>query len=140
MELKIKKIDPGAKLPQRAHLHDAGIDIFSLERMIVSPGKRVAIRTGISIEIPEGYAGLVWDKRGIAIKEGLTTIGGVIDSTYRGELLIGIVNIGTTEYVFEKGHKVAQLLIQKIELVDIIEAESLSDTARGESGFGSTGK
>ena len=140
MELKIKKIDPGAKLPQRAHLHDAGIDIFSLERMIVSPGKRVAIRTGISIEIPEGYAGLVWDKSGIAIKEGLTTIGGVIDSTYRGELLIGIVNIGTTEYVFDKGHKVAHLLIQKIELVDIIEAESLSDTARGESGFGSTGK
>jgi dUTP pyrophosphatase len=140
LELKIKKIDPGAKLPQRAHPHDAGIDIFSLDRTVVSPGKRVAIRTGISIEIPEGYAGLVWDKSGIAIKEGLTTIGGVIDATYRGELLIGMVNIGTTEYVFEKGHKVAQLLIQKIELVDIREVDDLSDTVRGEKGFGSTGK
>ncbi len=140
MDLKIKKIDSSAKLPQRAHSYDAGIDIFSLERTVVSPGKRVAIRTGISLEIPEGYVGLVWDKSGIAITEGLKTLGGVIDSAYRGELLIGMVNLGSTEYVFEKGHKVAQLLIQKIELMDITEVESLSGTTRGAKGFGSSGK
>jgi len=85
LELKIKKIDPVAKLPFRAYPYDAGIDIFSLERTVIEPGKRMTIRTGISIEIPEGCVGLVWDKSSIAIKEGIKTMGGVIDSTYRGE-------------------------------------------------------
>jgi len=140
LELKIKKIDSAAKLPLRAHSYDAGIDIFSLDRIVVEPGKRVSIRTGISIEIPEGYVGLVWDKSGIAIKEGLKTIGGVIDSAYRGEVLIGMVNIGINNYVFEKGHKVAQLLIQKVEFPEIIEVSELSNSSRGDKGFGSTGK
>lgn len=102
--------------------------------------ERFAVRTGISLEIPEGYVGLIWDKSGIAIKEGIKTLGGVIDAGYRGEILIGVINLGNKDYVFDVGHKVAQILIQKIENFEIIESQELSDTSRGQSGFGSTGK
>jgi dUTP pyrophosphatase len=140
MLLKVKKLDLSARLPLRAHPGDAGVDLYALERTIVGPGQRTAVKTGISVEIPEGYVGLVWDKSGLAIKNGLKTLGGVIDAGYRGEILIGMINLGTTEYIFEAGHKVAQLLIQKIELCDVKEVKELPDTIRGEAGFGSTGK
>ncbi len=140
MKLNIKKIHPSAKLPLRAHDHDAGMDLFSLEKVILKPMERFVVRTGISLEIPEGYVGLIWDKSGIAIKEGIKTLGGVIDAGYRGEILIGVINLSNKDYVFDVGHKVAQILIQRIENFEIIESQELSDTVRGQGGFGSTGK
>lgn len=140
MKLHIKKLHPSAKLPLRAHDHDAGMDLFSLEKVTLKPMERIAVRTGVSLEIPSGYVGLIWDKSGIAIKEGIKTLGGVIDAGYRGEILIGVINLSNQEYTFEPGHKVAQILIQKIENFEIIESQELSDTSRGQSGFGSTGK
>ena len=100
----------------------------------------MAVRTGIAAQIPEGYVGLVWDKSGIAIKEGIKTLGGVIDSGYRGEILVGMINLGDKDYVFETGHKLAQLLIQKVEHIEVVEVRELSETPRGKGGFGSTGK
>lgn len=140
MQIKIKKLHADAKLPTYAHPGDAGMDFFALENTTVKLGEHVAIKTGISIEIPEGYAGLFWDKSGLAIKQGIKLLGGVIDAGYRGEIQIGIVNLGKTEYAFETGHKVAQMLIQKIESPEIIQVQELSQSSRGVKGFGSTGK
>ena len=140
MKIKVKKLDKSAKLPSYVHPGDAGLDFFSLKEVSLKPGARGSISTGVSIEIPEGYVGLFWDKSGISIHEGLKTLGGVIDSGYRGEVMIGIINLSDKEYVFEAGHKVAQMLIQKIEQVEVEENEGLSETRRGKGGFGSTGR
>jgi dUTP pyrophosphatase len=140
MQLKVKKVDEGAKLPEYAHEHDAGMDFFALEEVRVGPGEIARIRSGVAIEIPEGFVGLCWDKSGLAMKNGIKVLAGVIDAGFRGELVMGVINLGKEEYVFEKGHKVLQMLIQPVEILDIIEVEELSDTSRGEDGFGSTGK
>ncbi len=140
MQLKIKKIHPEAKLPIYAHPYDAGMDLFALEETKLKPSEITKVRTGIAAEIPEGYVGLCWDKSGLATKYGITVLAGVIDSGYRGEILIAVVNLSKEEYIFEKGHKVTQMLIQPVQSMEIIESEELSDTSRGEGGFGSTGK
>lgn len=140
MKVKIKKLNLDAKLPSYAHPGDAGMDVFAVEATELTPGEIKAVKTGISMEIPDGYAGLIWDKSGIAIKEGLKVMGGVIDSGYRGEIMVGMCNLGKKPYRFEPGHKIAQMLIQKIECPEIDETSELGDTSRGGGGFGSTGK
>ena len=128
-------------LPSYAYEGDAAFDLYSREDMTVAPGARVAVPTGIALAIPEGYVGLVWDKSGLAIKQGLKTLGGVIDSGYRGEIMVGIFNTGAETYVFKKGEKVAQMIIQEKEVVHIEEVDELdNDTHRGDKGFGSSGK
>ena len=92
------------------------------------------------MEIPEGYVGLMWDKSGLSTNHRIKSLGGVIDSGYRGESLLAAINLGDTAYTVEKGHKVAQMLIQKIETVLVLDVEELSGTSRGVGGFGSTGK
>jgi len=133
-------MDPEAVLPKYAHSFDAGMDIFALENVTINPGQSVGIKTGLSFEVPEGYVGLVWDKSGLSIKHGLKILGGVLDSGYRGELIVGMINLGKEPYVFEKGHKLTQLLIQPIVITEIKEVEDLSETERGQGGLGSTGK
>lgn len=140
MQIKIKKISFDAVLPSYAHVGDAGLDMYSNENVLIQPGESIKVKTGISAEIPEGFVGLIWDKSGISINHNIKTLGGVIDSGYRGEIMIGVINLGKDIYTFQKGHKVAQMLIQKIEIVDIVEVDELTDTFRGENGFGSTGK
>jgi len=140
MKLKVLKLDPRAKLPAYAHVGDAGLDFFALEKTIIEPGEYLAVKTGVSVEIPQGYVGLFWDKSGLSIKHGLKLLGGVIDAGYRGEILIGIINLSKTEYILEAGHKVAQMLIQKVEFMEIAEVQELADSSRGDKGFGSTGK
>ncbi len=139
IKLKIKKLKD-VNLPKYEHRGDAGLDLFAAETVVIGVGQKIAVPTGIAMEIPEGYVGLVWDKSGLAIKQGLKTLGGVIDSGYRGEVMVGIINLGTTDYTIEKNHKVAQMLIQKKEWVDVVEVSELSDSERGVGGFGSTGK
>lgn len=140
MELKIAKLHPDAIMPAYAHDTDAGMDLFCAEAITIAPQQRVQVSTGIAMEIPDGYVGLIWDKSGISHKHGIKTVGGVIDAGYRGEIKIGVVNMSDQSYTFEVGHKVAQLLIQKIEQPIIIEVNQLSESARGDNGFGSTGK
>lgn len=140
MKIKFKKLHPDAKIPSYAHPGDAGMDFYALERTVLKPGERTAVKTGISSEFPERYVGLFWDKSGIGIKEGIKTLGGVLDAGYRGEIMIGMVNLSEEEYVFEAGHKVAQLLIQEIERAEIVVATELNDSSRGKGIFGSTGK
>ena len=116
------------------------MDMYASEDVHIRKGERGKVSTGIAMEIPDGYVGLVWDKSGLSINYGLKTLGGVIDAGYRGEIIIGIANLSSEDYTIEKGHKVAQLLIQKIEAPVIEETKELSDSHRGEKGLGSTGK
>ena len=140
MILKVKKLSPDAILPSYSHAGDAGMNMYSNETMTIQPGEAVKVKSGIAMEIPEGYVGLMWDRSGLSTTHKIKSLGGVIDSSYRGESLYGIINLGTEPYTIEKGHKVVQMLIQKVETVEIVEVESLSDTSRGAGGFGSTGK
>lgn len=127
-------------MPKYALPGDAAFDLLASESITFKPGERVQVKTGLKMEIPEGYVGFIWDKSGLSHKGGLKTLGGVIDSSYRGEVMVGMINLSDAPYAFEKGNKVAQMCIQKKEEVTIVEAETLSETTRGEGGFGSTGK
>ena len=139
MKIYIQKIDPDAKIPTLAYQGDAGIDLFSVEDIEIPPMKNLAIRTGIKIAIPEGYAGFVWDKSGLALNYQLKTMAGVIDSGYRGEVKVVVFNLGDKPYKVSKGSKIAQLVIMPIIQYEIEEKEELEDTHRGEKGFGSSG-
>ena len=140
MDFKIKKLREDAKIPTHGHPGDAGIDFYSIEEIIFMPGKQMRLSTGIAVEIPEGYVGLIWDKSSLSFNKGLKIMGGVIDSGYRGEIYMSLLNTSDKEVVLEKGQKVAQIVIQKFEHCDILEVEELSrDTVRGEGREGSTG-
>lgn len=139
MEIKIKLLSPTATLPTYAHDTDAGMDISADEIRTIEPRNRALIKTGISVAIPEGYVGLVWDKSGIATKAGVTTLAGVIDSGYRGEVQIALLNTADQPYTITAGQKIAQLLIQPIDHATIVETETLPEADRGANGFGSTG-
>ncbi|MFA6183631.1 MAG: dUTP diphosphatase [Parcubacteria group bacterium] len=139
MKIEIKKINPEAKTPIYALKNDAGMELYSVQDLIVEPGKIIVCETGIAMAIPVGYVGLIWDKSGVAFKGGIKTMGGVIDSSYRGEIKIILTNLSDKNYIINKGDKIAQILIQKVESPDIKEIEVLNDTERGEGGFGSTG-
>lgn len=140
MKLKVKKLHPDAKLPEYAKQWDAGMDIFCLDTITINPGESVGIKSGLAFEVPEGYVGLLWDKSGLSIRNGLKILGGVLDSGYRGELIVGMINLGKEPYTFEKGHKITQMLIQSIVITEIEEVQELSETERGQGGLGSTGK
>ncbi len=140
MQIKFKKLNENAIAPNYAYQFDAGMDLFCSENISIEPNQRVQVSTGIAMEIPGGFVGLIWDKSGLSHKSGLKTLGGVIDSQYRGEIKIGIINLSDEIFHFEVGQKVAQMLIQKVEQVDLVESMELSETNRGEGGFGSTGK
>ena len=139
MVIKIKKLDSEAKLPCYACSGDAGMDFYSNEEVVLLPNERRLVSTGISMVIPTGYVGLIWDKSGLAFKHGLKTMAGVIDSGYRGEIKILVHNLSKENYLVEKGKKIAQMLIQPVEQRRIIEIENLEDSSRGDGGFGSTG-
>ena len=119
MKLEAKKLQPDALLPARAHADDAGLDLFANEALTLEPGMRRTVKTGIALAIPTGYVGLIWDKSSIPHKWGVKTMGGVIDASYRGEVGVIMVNLSEEPYVIEKGAKISQLLIQKVELPEV---------------------
>ena len=139
VDVKVKKLNPEAMLPNYAHEGDAGLDFYSCEDTIIYPNERKLVSTGISMEFPKGYVALVWDKSGIASKKGVETMAGVIDCHYRGEIKILLHNNDKEPYEIKKSQKIAQILIQPVERVNIIEVNELTSTQRGEGGFGSTG-
>lgn len=129
----------GEYLPQYAHQGDAGADLKSVETKIIAPRGRELVATGIRLELPEGYAGLIWPRSGTAVKLGLDCGAGLIDSHYRGEIKILLFNHSDDEIRIQSGDRIAQLVIQKVETVKFIFSDLLSKTARDSSGFGSTG-
>ena len=144
MEIPITRIDSDLPLPAYAKEGDAGADLVANENVILSPaGGRALISTGVAIAIPEGYAGFVQPRSGLAAKHGVTCLNtpGLIDSGYRGELKVLLVNTDPeTPFEVVKGERIAQLVIQRVESVEFIEVEALSDSDRGSGGFGSTGR
>ena len=114
MVIPIKKLVPNAMVPKMMRFGDAGFDLYAVSSCVIKPGSTTAISTGLAVAIPPGYVGLIWDRSGLAIKSSLKTMGGVIDSNYRGEVMVGLTNLSTAEHVVSAGDRVAQMLIQKV--------------------------
>jgi dUTP pyrophosphatase len=142
MRLGIRRLDAGLPMPAYAHDGDAGLDLYSAEDVTLAPMQRALVATGIAVAIPEGYAGLVLPRSGLAVRHGLSLVNapGLVDSHYRGEVKVVAVNLdAATPIVIARGDRIAQLVIQAIERVEPAEVEELDTTARGEGGFGSSG-
>jgi dUTP pyrophosphatase len=142
-ELAFQRLDPDAVLPERAHPGDAGFDLRSIEDVEVGPGERAMVRTGLAVAIPDGHAGLVLPRSGLASKHGLTLANapGLIDSGYRGELICSVVNLDPHESVkIARGDRIAQLVVAEVPELRPAWVDELPPSTRGESGFGSTGR
>jgi len=140
VEVSIVKLHEDMTTPHYAHDGDAGIDLRSAEELVIPVGDTKIVPTGIKMAIPQGYVGLVWDKSGYSAKNSITTMAGVIDSGYRGEIKIVMKNLGKEDFEIKKDMKIAQILIQPVTKANLIIKESLEETTRNEGGFGSTGK
>ena len=143
MQLPVVKLKPEAVLPTRAHAGDAGLDLYACEAAHLGPGERWGVGTGVAVEIPAGHAGLVLPRSGLAREHGITLVNspGLIDAGYRGELRVLLLNADPAEvFRVEPGDRIAQLVITPVALAEPVEAGELSDSIRGEGGFGSSGR
>jgi len=139
MKVKIQKLKDGARLPKYHIPGDVGMDMYAMETVTIAPGEHYRFWHGFAMEFPEGYAGIVKDKSSIS-KAGLHTLGGVFDAGYRGEYNTHLVNLGAAPYTVEAGDKVSQLILIPVAIAELEETDSLSESERGDKGFGSTGK
>lgn len=142
INLPIKRLDPTVGLPSYAYQGDAGLDLRAAEDVDLAPFERKLISTGLAIAIPDGYAGFVQPRSGMALKRGLSMANtpGLIDAHYRGELKVCAVNLDAHETIhIERGERIAQLVIQEVPVVNLVEVEELDETDRGAGGFGSSG-
>ena len=140
-ELPIRRLRDDAVLPQRAYPGDAGLDLAACERHELGPGERAMVGTGLSVAIPEGYAGFVQPRSGLASKHGITIVNtpGLVDSGYRGELRVVLLNTDPREpFVVEQGMRIAQLVVVLVPEVELVEVEELPESERGVRGFGSS--
>lgn len=143
MKIAVTRLDDDLPLPAYAHAGDAGLDLIAAEDVTLAPGERAAVGTGIAVAIPEGYAGFVHARSGRALREGLAVANapGVVDSGYRGEIKVIVVNLDpATEIHVKRGDKVAQLVVQAVVQAELDEVEALPPSDRAEGGFGSTGR
>ncbi len=136
--MKVKKLTPQALLPRRAHPTDSGADLFAVERTVLPPHAITHVHTGVAVELPDNTSGIIWGKSSVESK-GIKAMAGLVDAPYRGELIVCMYNLNDTEFVFEQGQKVAQLVVLPTLYPEIEEAAELSETTRGAGGFGSTG-
>lgn len=142
VSVNIKRLDPSVELPRYAYSGDAGLDLRANETVDIPPHARRLVSTGLAIALPDGYAGFVQPRSGMALKHGLSIANtpGLIDAHYRGELKIIAVNLDSSETIhIEKGERIAQLVIQEVPVVDLVEVDELDETDRGTGGFGSSG-
>jgi dUTP pyrophosphatase len=143
MELRFRRLSDDAILPTRAHDGDAGLDLYSVEAATIEPGKRGSVGTGLAVEIPDGHAGLVLPRSGLAARHGITlpNAPGLIDAGYRGELRVLLLNTDRVEpFEVARGDRIAQLLVTAFASTEPVEVTELAASARGEAGFGSSGR
>jgi dUTP pyrophosphatase len=133
-------VDAGASLPEYASAGAAGADLRASEAVEIASGSRAAVPTGVRLQIPRGHVGLVWPRSGLAVRHGIDTLAGVVDSDYRGEVRVVLVNHGEEPFRIAPGDRVAQLLVQRVERAAFTAVTTIDDTDRGGSGFGSTGR
>ncbi|MHA1214151.1 MAG: dUTP diphosphatase [Candidatus Hodarchaeales archaeon] len=138
MKIKIKKLNREARIPTKHNENDAGFDLYSIDNTVLEPNKTKIIHTGISMEIEQGFYGLIKSRSSLALK-GIFTTGGVIDAGYRGEIMVILNNFSSTEYVIANGDRVAQIIFQKVYRCSMIENEELDSTNDRGGGFGSSG-
>ena len=141
MKVLFRKIDSAAKLPEYAHPGDAGMDVFSVADILLPPGGRALIRTGLVMHLPPDAEAQVRPRSGLALKHGVTVLNapGTIDAGYRGEVGVILVNLGAEPFAVEKGMKIAQLVVAPVAQADVVEVSAVEATDRGAGGFGSTG-
>jgi dUTP pyrophosphatase len=142
VEVLIQRLDPGLPLPQRSHPGDAGVDLFAAADVELAPGRRAVVPTGVAIALPDGYAAFVHPRSGLAARHGVTIVNapGTVDAGYRGEIRVTLLNTDADHPVaFRRGDRIAQLVVQRVELPVFHEVERLPGSARGVDGFGSTG-
>jgi len=142
VDVLIKRLDPGLPLPARSHPGDAGVDLVAAAGVDLAPGARAVVPTGIAIALPDGYAAFVHPRSGLAARHGVTIVNapGTVDAGYRGEIRVTLLNTDPAQAVsFQRGDRIAQLVIQRVASPVFHEVDSLPGSARGESGFGSTG-
>jgi len=140
--IPLLRLDPGIPVPARAHSGDAGVDLCTTEDVILEPGERVLVGTGIAVALPIGTVGLIHPRSGLAAKTGLSIVNtpGTVDAGYRGEIKVCLINHDPRAAItLRRGDRIAQLLVQRVELVDFAEVERLDETARGAGGYGSSG-
>ena len=138
----ITRLDPGLPVPSRAHPGDAGADLYTAEDVDLAPGQRAVVPTGVAIALPDGYAAFVHPRSGLAAKHGVTLVNapGTVDAGYRGEIRVTLLNTDASSPVrFQRGDRIAQLVIQRVERAEFLEVDVLPGSARGDGGFGSTG-
>lgn len=141
IDMRFKKITDSAHAPTKAHTFDAGWDLYSDEHIAIMPGTRQAVKTGIAIDIPQGFVGLIWPRSGLAANWSLQVMGGVVDSGYHGEIIVLLYNAGLYTYTAAPGERIAQLLVQPVQMLQMHEVEDFGyESVRGQQGFGSTGK
>ncbi|MFW9770523.1 MAG: dUTP diphosphatase [Candidatus Thorarchaeota archaeon] len=142
VKVRVKRLSPDAQIPKAAKEGDVAFDLCSVIDYELRPGERFAVPTGIAVEIPPGYEGQVRPRSGLALKEGITVLNtpGTIDSGYRGEVKTIMINHNDEVFKITKGMRISQLAIRPVPDVEFVEVEDLSDTERGEEGFGSTGR
>jgi dUTP pyrophosphatase len=141
--LRFRRLSAAARPPAHAHEGDAGYDLHSAESVEIAPGERASVGTGIAVAIPDGHAGLVVPRSGLAARHGISLVNapGLIDSGYRGELRVLLLNTDRTEpFAIEPGDRIAQLVLVAVETGDVEEVAELDETVRGVGGFGSTGR
>jgi dUTP pyrophosphatase len=134
------RVSGEGELPAYGSDEAAGADLRAAEDVTLAPGGRAAVATGVHLEIPSGHVGLVWPRSGLAVRHGLDTLAGVIDSDYRGEVRVVLVNHGRDPVTLSRGDRIAQLLVQRVERAVFTRADGLVESRRGEGGFGSTGR
>jgi dUTP diphosphatase len=142
MTLQVRRLDERAQLPSRAYPGDAGLDLYALEDGALGPGERAQVRTGIAVEIPDGQAGLVLPRSGLAARHGIAIVNapGLIDSGYRGEIRVLLLNTDrAASFAFSSGERIAQLVLVRIETPEVVEVDELATSERGAGGFGSSG-
>jgi len=141
IDLAVQRVDPGVPLPAYAHPGDAGLDLHAAEDLVLAPGERRAVSTGLRIAVPEGWAGFVHPRSGLAARHGITVANapGTIDSGYRGDLAVLLINLGPEPVGIDRGDRIAQLVLQEVGRARVVEVDVLDTTVRGEGGLGSTG-
>jgi dUTP pyrophosphatase len=139
VQVKLHRMDKSVEAPCYAKQGDAAFDLRSSEEKLIKAGEKNTVKTGLRIAVPDGYCGLIWDRSGLAAKHGIHCLAGVLDSGYRGEIIVVLQNLAKEDFLVEKNMRMAQMLIQPVAAADLVEVDDLDDTERGSGGFGSTG-
>lgn len=137
-DINVKLLNSKAQIPQKAHENDAGFDLYSTEECAIPPKHRKTVCTGVSLQIPDNYAGLIWPRSGLSVKKGIDVLAGVIDAGYRGEIMVCLYNTSFETVYIKHGDKIAQIIFQEVPRVSMISVDNLDSSQRGDNGFGST--